>query len=241
MSLARLAERARAVRLKAKARGDLNDALAFVAGNPGIGYLAKCSAGTDVGRVRIRIRELGMVEQVEEISAYLELQSFGDRGGFRQGHVKIHQTRPGQRVPLKRPVSTKRGAIDRLRVGRKRTCWLCREFTAVSDCVAALSVAEARRIEPVISATVGVARQQLAGYDRRAVDHLLLMRVERVQGTHDICVHNDFVSSTGRAFSEGRPGVGGEVSKDVERESRSPGEDGKQRPALGQAFGSGRP
>lgn len=54
--------------LETKARGKLYNALARVAGNARVRNLAKCAAR----RVRIWIRKLSMVEEVEEVSAYLQ-------------------------------------------------------------------------------------------------------------------------------------------------------------------------
>lgn len=54
--------------LETKARGKLYDALARVAGHARVRNLAKCAAR----RVRVWIRKLSMVEEVEEVSAYLQ-------------------------------------------------------------------------------------------------------------------------------------------------------------------------
>ena len=61
------------------------------------GYLAECAGGRTTRR-QVRIREVGMVQEIEGIYAHDQRRAFSNPCCLFQGHIRIRKTRTGERV-----------------------------------------------------------------------------------------------------------------------------------------------
>src|SRR5271155_1804832 len=161
--LARVAKIVRAVRLETKARRELDDPRACVSGYAGVQDLAERGAG----RIRVRIGELGVVQDVEKIAADFQIEFLRKRGDLRDTEVEIHQPRTSQRVPPICSVGAQLRAEHRLGIRRERTRRLVGKLGAEVRIrrviVRALVNAEASWVKPKVSARVWVSGKELAG------------------------------------------------------------------------------
>src|ERR1700722_19103236 len=61
------------------------------------GYLAECTRGRTTRR-QVRVREVGMVQEIEGIYAHDQRRAFSNPCCLYQGHIRIRKTWSGERV-----------------------------------------------------------------------------------------------------------------------------------------------
>ena len=167
------------------------------------------------------IREIGVVEDVEEFGTEFEFHFFGNGCGFRKCQVKIDIARPAQEVAGQRSVCGERWIGDHLGIGGQNSGSRHAAGHGIIF-IAALRVAQAIGVEIVLA---GVAGEGLGD-----------ARVQLVQRSDYVGVSVEGIPCAGGTF--GIVGVFlAQVGEDVIGQASSPSDDWEQAPTLGKTLG----